>query len=177
MNISNTAVKKLLAQVGIVEHAGSSELAPGITADTFESEYARLYITNCVLSDSIDWSDVVRRVDRKILQDVRSTELAGGGVIDAHVCFVVIDDKYPLSWAQQNEQLVRHVSRKYWINSSNLQDELENRLTLLPVTSAPPLSSAQIDLSREDISWLDHLVLDGATGTFTRFISMLETSK
>jgi hypothetical protein len=168
-------IRPLLAQVGIEEQENEAELIPGITAKTYRSAYARLYVADCANTKIEDWSDAIRRIDRRVLQDIRASELSDGGVVDAHICFVIQEDSDPTSWIQQNEQLVRHVSRKYWIKQSKLGTELGNRLTLLPITGAPSLQQTDnLDLSTADKNWLDRLVSDGPTMLSTDFLSHLE---
>lgn len=174
MTTSHGDVGALLAQVGIIEQA-DSELAPGISAKTYQSDYARVYIADCGDARSHDWAEVVRMVDRKVLQDMRIAELSGGGVIDSHVCFIVSEHDDPTAWVQRNEHLVRQVSRKYWIKRSRVQHELENRLTLLPVTSAPALwHTDHAVLSTDDRAWLARLTEDGPATLFAEFISRVE---
>jgi len=83
-----------------------------------------------------------------------------------------------MAWAMKNEQLVRQVSRKYWIKSSGLKEELLSRLTILPVASTAPLQQAGgFNLASESLTWLDELIVEGAASSFGRFISGLETTK
>lgn len=159
------------------EDGAPSELVPGIEVNIFDSDYARLYIANCARIEKLDWPETVRQVDRKVLHDLRSRELSGGGVVDAHVCFIVVDDTDPMAWAAKNEQLVRQVSRKYWINSSIEQEELACRLTILPIETTPLQQGSRAGLPSDSVKWLDDLVTDGVSSTVERFMSTLETSR
>lgn len=177
MSTPTSEIKRLLEQVGMREDGASSELVPGIEASIFDSDYARLYIVNCARIEKLDWPETVRQVDRKILHDLRSRELSGGGVVDAHVCFIVVDDTDPMAWAAKNEQLVRQVSRKYWIKSSMEQEELACRLTILPINTTPLQQGSRAGLPSDSGKWLDDLVTDGVSATVEKFIATLETSR
>lgn len=178
MSFSSDTIKRMLTQVGFSDRPGELEVAPGVVVETFSSDYARLYVVECVNFRSRDWADIVMNVDRAILQDIRSAELATGGVVDAHACFVVSSEEQPLEWAQANERLVRNISRKYWISASDIDAEFVNRLTILPIKSPPPMgASKKLSLSPDESAWVGELVSEGVSSQYSSFVSRLKSSR
>ncbi|GGD47692.1 hypothetical protein [Pseudoxanthomonas indica] len=177
MTTTSRDLTLLLSQVGIVEHGPQIDLLPGVAAKVYRSSYVRLYIALCEQDTELNWPEIVRIVDKKVLEDIRGEELKDGGVVDAHVCFVANDAESASLWALRNERTVRNVSRKYWLSTSEFPSQLLNRLPILPISDPPNVQRSEtLQLAADDSNWLDSLIAEGPSLTFTKFTSNLDSN-
>lgn len=162
-------------EVSLEPVVGDVTLSEGIQARRWTSSYAHLYVADVPPGQTWDWKALLAEIDSKVLAGLRQDELAAGGIVDAHICFLVDDETRQAAFEEIDEKSVRHVARKYWIERDEGGAALLTRLTLLPVsalTKLPGYAGMGIDTADED--WLAQLLQDGPSSTFERFAGTTE---
>lgn len=160
------------SEVSLAPDPVTFALSDEINARRWTSPYAHLYVADVPSGAVSDWKVLLATIDSLILASLRKDEFEAGGVIDAHICFLVDGETKQAAQAQIDEKNVRHVARKYWIERDEGSSAFLSRLTLLPISALPQLSGyAGMGLERADEEWLTRLLVDGPSQTFDCFSS------
>lgn len=144
----------------------------GLLARRWSSSYAHVYLASVERSAEKDWSVLLDEVDRVVLSALKADELQRGGVLDAHVCFIIDDLSRRTIENQVDERRMRNVSRKYWIERAEGISGFQSRLSLLSINRIAEFSAeSSFGLSPVDQEWVDMLVEDGPEAVYKRFLS------
>ena len=159
-----------LARVGFGTDADIS-LGESLLAKRWISPYAHVYVASVEKSAEQDWKVVLDEADRTVLSALKTDELQRGGVLDAHVCFIIDDFSRLTIEKQIDERQMRNVSRKYWIERAEGISGFESRLSLLGIDRITDLSAeSSFGLSPEDQEWVDMLVEEGPESVYQTFL-------
>jgi hypothetical protein len=165
------ALSDALQLVGFHQNVEAS-LREGLSARRWSSSYAHVYVVD-VLEGAVDkWPELLAEVDRQVLNQLRADELTSGGVMDAHVCFLIDDLSRRQIEARVDERSARNVSRKYWIGRAEGFEGFQARLSLLSMGSVSALAPrASFGISADDQKWVDVLVEEGPDVVFRRLLA------
>jgi hypothetical protein len=172
--MSEALVDDLSAALNIVGFRRDQDdalLTKELSAKSWTSSYARVYVADVSREPAPDWPSLLDEIDRTVLTALRTDELKNGGVLDAHVCFIVDDFSGRGIAMQLDERRIRNVSRKYWIERREGFAGLQSRLSLLGMAHLSVLTSdSSFGISAADQEWVDMLVQDGPAPVFQRFM-------
>ena len=174
MNLANAVIDQLSDALASVGFGGSGEtfLGEGLPAKRWSSPYAHVYVVSVEKSIEKDWTALLDDVDRTVLNVLKSDELQTGGVLDAHVCFVIDDFSRRSIDKQVDEGRLRNVSRKYWIERAEGIGGFQSRLSLLGIDRVAELSAeSSFGLSPNEQEWVDMLLDDGPESVYQRFLN------
>lgn len=150
----------------------SVSLAEGVVAHLWVSPYAHVYLADVPVMKKLDWKSILADVDSRVLAHLRREEIKSGGVIDAHVCFIVDDDARKELESQIDEIKLRHVARKYWLDRKRAFEDVLSRLTLLTTDALPHVGGrTDMGLTASEESWVERIVKEGPASSFQAFVT------
>lgn len=148
-----------------------------LIAHQWKSDYAHFYLAEVATDSGLDWKKLILEVDRMVLGNLQKSEFETGGVIDAHVCFVVEGGIKRGVADQLGERVFRNISRKYWVSKESAYESILLRLPILSISELPQIDLvSDMGLDKVDNEWLENIVKNPskAAASFLKRIGVVQ---